>query len=84
MDLKPPPETNDINEIKEYLLYMYERLKYPDKLEVQFIELQELTADPDAPSGNRVRIFAKDSGASKTQFSARFSTGASQTIAEEP
>lgn len=53
-------------------------------LEGQFLELEELSADPDAPAANRVRVYAKDTGAGKTALYARFNTGAVQQIAVEP
>lgn len=52
--------------------------------EGQFLELEELDADPDAPAANRVRLYAKDNGAGKTGLYARFNTGAVQQVAVEP
>lgn len=46
-------------------------------------ELREQTA-PAAPSTDRVRIFAQDNGAGKTQLMALFASGAAQQIAIEP
>lgn len=48
------------------------------------LELKELSADPDAPTAGRVRIYAKDNGSGKTGLYARFPTGAVQQIALEP
>ena len=47
------------------------------------LELAEVSA-PAAPSADRVRIFAQDNGAGKTQLMALFATGAAQQIAIEP
>jgi hypothetical protein len=41
-------------------------------------------ADPAAPAANKVVVYAKDSGAAKTQLAARFPTGAVQVPAVEP
>ncbi len=82
MDLREPPNT-DNEELNEWLADLYEWLKYPGKFEVQFIEMQELGADVDAPGTNRVRIYAIDDTA-KTKLAARFATGAVQQIAIEP
>lgn len=49
-----------------------------------WVQLNESAADPPAPSGNRVRVFAKDNGAGKTQLCARFATGAVQVVATQP
>jgi hypothetical protein len=48
-----------------------------------FIQLTEETA-PAAPASNKVRIYAQDNGAGKTQLMARFATGAAQQIALQP
>ena len=82
MNLEPPPVTGN-EEFDEWAERLYRYLQYPPKFECQFIELQELSAAPDAPGANRVRIYAIDATA-KTRLSARFSTGAAQTIATEP
>lgn len=82
MDLSPPPVTGN-EEFDEWMERLYRFLSYMPKLECQFIELQELSAAPDAPGTNRVRIYAIDATA-KTRLSARFATGAAQTIATEP
>ena len=47
---------------------------------MQFTEI----SDPAAPATNNLRIYAKDSGASKTQFAQRFATGAVQVATTEP
>lgn len=47
------------------------------------MELIEQTA-PSAPSADRVRIYAQDNGAGKTQLMALFSSGAAQQIAIQP
>lgn len=52
-------------------------------MDSSFLELQEIS-DPPAPAANRVRIYARDNGAGKTQFCARFATGAVQVISTEP
>jgi hypothetical protein len=46
-------------------------------------EMSEMTA-PAAPAANRVRIYAVDNGAGKTQLMAQFATGAAVQIAIEP
>lgn len=79
----PPPNTGDIKVLREWCEQLYQWLIYPDKFEAQFIELQELSADADAPGANRVRIYATDTGG-KTQLVARFSTGAVQQLEVEP
>jgi len=81
MDLSPPPDTGN-EAFDEWAQQLYRYLKYPAKFECQFIELQELSADPAAPGTNRVRIYAIDATA-KTQLSARFATGAVQAVATE-
>jgi hypothetical protein len=48
-----------------------------------YSEVVEMTA-PASPSANRVRIFAQDNGAGKTQLMALFATGAAQQLAIEP
>lgn len=55
-----------------------------DALGSQFIELDELSADPAAPAANKARIYAKDNGSGKTIVYARFATGAIQAIATQP
>lgn len=62
----------------------FNRVEGGTYLEDQFLELEELAADPDAPAADRVRLYAIDSGAGKTVLKARFNTGAIQTIATEP
>jgi hypothetical protein len=47
-------------------------------------ELREVSPDPPAPGPDRVRLFARDNGAGKTQLCARFPTGAVQVISTEP
>ena len=47
------------------------------------LEFIEQTA-PAAPSANRVRLYAQDNGAGKTQLMALFATGAAQQVAIEP
>jgi hypothetical protein len=47
------------------------------------LEFLEMTA-PAAPTANRVRIYAQDNGAGKTQLMALFATGAAVQIAIEP
>jgi hypothetical protein len=49
-----------------------------------FLELSELPEAPSAPGANKVRIYAVDNGAGKTQAVARFHTGAVQVLATEP
>lgn len=49
-----------------------------------FIDMEELSSDPSAPSANRVRLFLKDTGGGKSQLTARFATGAVQVVATEP
>lgn len=82
--LRPPPETNDIRELRMWCDSLYRWLLYPDKFECNFIELSERSADVDAPGTNRVRIYSKDSGGGKTKLVARFATGAVQDVATEP
>lgn len=48
-----------------------------------FIQLTEETA-PAAPAINKVRIYAQDNGAGKTQLMAKFATGAAQQLAIQP
>ena len=48
---------------------------------VEFVETS--TGDPTAPAGNRVRVYARDTGG-KTELVARFNTGAIQRLAIEP
>ena len=48
-----------------------------------FIQLTERTA-PAAPAANKVRIYAVDNGAGKTQLMAIFGSGAAQQLAIEP
>lgn len=79
----PPPVTDDIKVLRDYVYELYNWISYPDKFECQFIELTELSADIAAPGTNRVRIYAVDSGA-KTRLAARFATGAVQEIEVEP
>jgi len=55
-----------------------------DVLGQQFIELDELSADPEAPAANKARIYAKDNGSGKTIVYARFATGAVQAMATQP
>jgi len=83
MDLGPPPVTGN-EAFDEWAELLYAYLRYPPKLECQFIEMQELSASPDAPAVNRVRVYAIDTGGAKTQLSARFATGAVQAVATEP
>lgn len=47
------------------------------------LEMHEQTA-PSAPSANRVRLYAVDNGAGKTQLMALFASGAAQQVAIEP
>jgi hypothetical protein len=47
---------------------------------IRFIE----RADPAAPAADNMFVYAKDSGAAKTQLAARFATGAVQVPAVEP
>ena len=47
------------------------------------LEYIEQTA-PSAPSADRVRVYAQDNGAGKTQLMALFNTGAAQQVAIEP
>jgi hypothetical protein len=44
----------------------------------------QVSADYAAPGPNRVRVWAKDNGAGKTQWVARFPTGAVQQVTIEP
>lgn len=53
-------------------------------MDSSFLQMQELDTDPPAPTANRVRLYARDNGAGKTQLCARFATGAVQVIATEP
>lgn len=49
-----------------------------------FIETRELAGgDPTAPAVDRIKIYAKDNGAGKTQLCVRFATGAAVVIATE-
>lgn len=48
------------------------------------LELTEVIAETNAPTANKVRMYARDNGAGKTQIVARFPTGAVQQIAIEP
>lgn len=80
----PPPITDDVTVLRDWCEKLYAWITYPDKFEVQFIEMQEQASDVDAPSANRVRIYAKDNGSSKTQLVARFNTGAVQELDVEP
>jgi hypothetical protein len=48
-----------------------------------FIELNEQSGDPAAPSANHVRLYIKDVSG-KTQLCARFNTGAVQVLATQP
>lgn len=80
----PPPVTDDVKVLQRWCENLYQWLIYPDKLEVNFIELQEQSADIDAPAANRARIYCKDSGGGKTLLVSRFNTGAVQTVATEP
>ncbi len=45
---------------------------------------QDEIADPTAPAANTARIYTRDNGAGKTQYVARFPSGAVQVIATEP
>lgn len=80
----PPPITNDVRILREYIYELYNWIAYPDKLECQFIELQELSTDVDAPGANRVRIYAVDNGSAKTKLAARFATDPVQELDVEP
>ena len=80
----PPPRTDDIRILRDYVEQLYNWIVYPDKLECQFIEMQELSSDIDAPGTNRVRIYTVDSGGGKTKLAARFATGAVQQLGVEP
>ena len=71
----PPPRTDDIRILRNYIEQLYNWIAYPDKFECQFIELQELSTDVDAPGANRVRIYAVDNGSAKTRLAARFANG---------
>jgi len=55
--------------------------------QVQFglrhVELREVTA-PGTPGSNRVRLYAQDNGAGKTQLIAKFQSGATVVIATDP
>lgn len=48
------------------------------------VEMNEASADPAAPAANKGIIYMRDNGAGKTQFVARFPTGAVQVVATEP
>lgn len=48
-----------------------------------YIEGDEIS-DPSAPAANKGRVYFRDNGAGKTQFVARFPSGAVQVIATEP
>lgn len=48
------------------------------------LRLRELPADAAAPGADQAVIYAKDTGASKTQTVARFPTGAVQVTNTEP
>lgn len=49
-----------------------------------FVELRQLAEDPAAPADGKVRFYAVDAGGGKTEFRARFPTGAAQVLATEP
>jgi hypothetical protein len=80
----PPPRTDDIKVLRDYVERLYNWIAYPDKFETQFIEMVELSTDVAAPGTNRVRIYAVDSGGGKTKLAARFATGAVQQLGVEP
>lgn len=49
-----------------------------------FIQLGEQSIDPSAPAADKGVVFMRDNGSGKTQFCARFPTGAVQVLATEP
>lgn len=49
-----------------------------------YVELEELSAAPAAPAANKVRIYAIDNGAGKTQLMSIFSSGAAQQLSIQP
>lgn len=51
---------------------------------VSYLQMNESSSDPTAPSINNVKVFTRDNGAGKTQLCARFNTGAVQVIATQP
>lgn len=57
---------------------------FPDLELTQFVEFDEMGADPAAPGANKGRLFVKDNGGGKSQIVARFPSGAVQVIATEP
>lgn len=83
MDLRPNPIDGDQTEVNNWLRELYNYLQVVGKFECEFIEMKELSADPDAPGLDRVRVYAKVNGG-KTTLYARFNTGAVQAIAAEP
>ena len=83
MDITPPPQTGN-EAFDEWMNRFYRSMSSMSKLECQYIEMDELSASPEAPGVNRVRIYAIDSGGGKTQLTARFNTGVVQAIATEP
>lgn len=48
-----------------------------------FFELDEI-AEPDAPTANKVRIYAEDDGAGKTRIMAKFSDSSTVQLAIQP
>lgn len=73
-----------VRQLKAWCHELYKYLEYQSRIEVEYIEMKELTSDPAAPGANRVRVYAVDNGSSKTKLSARFNTGAVQSVAVEP
>ena len=53
-------------------------------LTTAYIQGQELSADPSAPSANFGRLYFRDNGLGKTQLCVRFNTGAVQVLATQP
>ena len=79
----PPPITDDIKVLRDYVYELYNWISYPDKFECQFIELQELSSSVATPGANRVRIYAVDNGSAKTKLAAKCADGSEQTIVLE-
>lgn len=82
--IQPPPVTDDIQELRAWCFRLWAWLQKPDKLLVNYIEMQEQSADLAAPAADRCLIYCKDNGATKTELAVRFPTGAVQVAAIEP
>ena len=52
-------------------------------VQTKWVELEEISSDPTAPSANRARLYTTDDGSGNTQLAVRFATGSVIPLATE-